>query len=410
MTFFFDPVTFIVQWVHGLLVGWGMPAETATTVLNALGAAILPLSAMLFTIFLIWLERKLLGRIQDRIGPNRLGPFGLFQPFADMAKIFIKEYINPIGFSWLPYNLAPVMAVASVLMLWTVIPLTVSVFGTDLNVGLLFLIGVGTFGFVAELMAGWASNNKYTLFGAFRSIAVLVAYEVPMVIILLLPVMLTGSLSMVDIVNAQDIWFIFLMPLAALIFLVTSIAESARSPFDLLEAESELVSGFNTEYSGLKFGMFYVADFLRAFTLSLVFATIFLGGWRGPFAEQYPILGMVYLIIKTSIFYFLGILIRGSMPRIRIDQMLDINWKYLTPLSLVLVIVSALIFKAIPAEMLWLRLIVSVAVNLGLYFVADKMLATGMKRAKRDVVKTNVPSQRIVIPEPAAVNDTGAQP
>lgn len=409
MAFISDPISFIVQWLHGLFVTWGMPAETATMVLNALGAAILPLSAMLFTIFLIWLERKLLGRIQDRIGPNRLGPWGLFQPFADMAKIFIKEYINPAGFSWLPYNLAPVLAVASVLGLWAVVPLTMTVFGTNLNVGILYLIGVGTFGFVAEMMAGWASNNKYTVLGAFRSIAILVAYEVPMVIILLIPVMITGSLSMVDIVNAQTIPFIVLTPLGTLIYFIASIAESARSPFDLLEAESELVSGFNTEYSGLKFGMFYVADFLRAFTLALIFATIFLGGWRGPFVEQFPILGMVYLIIKTSIFYFLGILIRGSMPRMRIDHMLDFNWKYLTPLALVLVILTAVIYKLIPDSLMLVRLAVLIAVNIALFIIADRTLAKGARRPIRRVITTNIPSATLTPPDAGTVQESGVQ-
>jgi len=390
MNFIADPINFIVNWLNGLLVSWGMAVETADFILRGLGAAIVPLGAMLFTIFLIWLERKLLGRIQDRIGPNRLGPWGLFQPFADMAKIFIKEYINPVGFSWVPFNLAPVLSVASVLMLWIVIPLMPTVFVTNLNVGLLYLVAVGTFGLLSELMAGWSSNNKYSLIGAFRAVAILVSYEVPMAMVLLIPVMFAGSFTMNEIVMAQNVWFIFLMPAAALIFFITSIAEMARSPFDLLEADSELVSGFNLEYSGLKFGMFYVADFLRAFSLSLIFATVFLGGWRGPFAEQYPILGIFYLLIKTSVFYFLGLLIRGSMPRLRIDHMLDINWKYLTPMALVLVILTAVINKLIPTDATILRVAILFSVNVAVFLIADRLVSKKIRQEPRKVIKTDM--------------------
>ncbi len=409
MNFIADPINFVAEWLSSLFVKWGMLAETADFILRALGAAIVPLGAMLFTIFLIWLERKLLGRIQDRIGPNRLGPWGLFQPFADMAKIFIKEYINPIGFSWVPFNLAPVLSVASVLMLWIVIPLMPTVFVTNLNVGLLYLVGVGTFGLLSELMAGWSSNNKYSLIGAFRAVAILVSYEVPMAMVLLIPVMFAGSFTLNEIVMAQDVWFIFLMPTAALIFFITSIAEMARSPFDLLEADSELVSGFNLEYSGLKFGMFYVADFLRAFSMSLIFATVFLGGWRGPFVEQYPILGIVYLLIKTSVFYFLGLLIRGSMPRLRIDHMLDINWKYLTPMALILVMLTAVVNKLIPADTTILRVAILFLMNVVVFLAADLMVSNKLKRVKREVIKTDMRKPAATSNEqPAASLDNGA--
>jgi NADH-quinone oxidoreductase subunit H len=338
-----DPIKLISDWLFAMMTGWGLPIEVAQFILVVLGAGIVCMLAMLFVIFLIWYERKLIGRIQDRFGPNRVGPYGLFQPIADMLKIFTKEYITPAGADVVPYNLAPVLAVASVLLIWAVIPFSMTVMGVDLSVGVIYIIGAGGLGLLSTLMAGYASNNKFALLGGFRAVALLVAYEVPMVISLLVPVMLAGSLGVHDIVSQQRIPYLVLAPVAALIFFITSVAESGRAPFDLIEAESEIVAGFNTEYSGLKFGMFFVAEFLHAFTISLLFATLFLGGWRGPFAEEIPLLGFVYLVIKTFIVYFLVILFRGSLPRFRIDQIMDLNWKVLTPLSLVALLLTALL-------------------------------------------------------------------
>ncbi len=338
-----DPVNYIATWLHRVLLGWGIAPMWADFILTLLGAATVALLAMLWVIFLIWYERKIIGRIQDRFGPNRVGPYGIFQPFADMLKIFTKEYITPIGADVVPYNLAPILSVASVLLIWAVIPFTITIMGVNLNVGLVLIVASGGLSAISVVLAGWSSNNKYALLGGFRAVAQLISYEVPMVVALLVPVMLSGSLGVNDIVKAQQIPFIFSAPIAALIFFVSSMAESGRSPFDLVEAESELVAGFNTEYSGLKFGMFYVAEFLHAFTISLLFSTLFLGGWRGPWAEQIPLLGFVYLVIKTFLVYFVVILFRGSLPRFRIDQMMNLNWKLLAPMSLVSLIVTMLV-------------------------------------------------------------------
>lgn len=340
-----DPVHFIAEWLRGILLGWGVVPAAVDVILTVLGAGIICLLAMLWVIFLIWYERKIIGRIQDRFGPNRVGPWGIFQPFADMLKIFTKEHITPVGADVVPFNLAPILSVASVLMVWAVIPFTMTIMGVNLNVGIIFIVASGGLSTLAIVLAGWGSNNKYALLGGFRAVAQLISYEVPMVVSLLVPVILAGSMGVNDIVAAQHIPFIITAPVAAFIFFITSIAESSRAPFDLLEAESEIVSGFNVEYSGLKFGMFYVAEFLHAFTISMLFSTIFLGGWRGPFAEQYPMLGFFYLVIKTFIVYFVVILFRGSLPRFRIDQMMDLNWKFLTPLSLATVMVTALVTK-----------------------------------------------------------------
>jgi len=358
-----DPVNFIAAWLRGVLTGWGMAPGAVDFILTLLGAGIVALLAMLWVIFLIWYERKIIGRIQDRFGPNRVGPWGIFQPFADMLKIFTKEYITPEGADVVPYNLAPVLSVGSVLLIWAVIPFTMSIMGVNLNVGLVLIIASGGLSAISVVLAGWSSNNKYAMLGGFRAVAQLISYEVPMVVSLLVVVMLSGSMGVNDIVKAQTIPFILTAPVAALIFFISSMAESGRSPFDLVEAESELVAGFNTEYSGLKFGMFYVAEFLHAFTISLLFSTLFLGGWRGPWAEQIPLLGFVYLVIKTFLVYFVVILFRGSLPRFRIDQMMNLNWKLLAPLSLVSLIVTTLIAQPL-AQTPWLQAVALLVANL----------------------------------------------
>jgi NADH-quinone oxidoreductase subunit H len=213
------------------------------------------------------------------------------------------------------------------------------------------------------MMAGWSSNNKYALIGAFRSVAQLVSYEVPMVLVLLVPVILASSMSLVGIVEAQaGMWFIVMAPVAALVYLVTSIAENGRAPFDLLEGESEIVAGFNIEYSALAFGMFFVAEFLHSFTIGAVVATLFLGGWRGPGAEAYPLLGFVYFLLKTLAIWFVIVWIRATLPRIRIDQMLGFSWKFLTPIALGILMLTALIDK-LAAAAGWNRTLVLVLAN-----------------------------------------------
>jgi NADH-quinone oxidoreductase subunit H len=322
-----------------------MSESLAYPLVNIAGAVVLPLLSLLWVIFLIWYERKLIGRIQDRFGPNRLGPWGLFQPFADMVKIFAKEYITPTGADKIPYNLAPILVVASVMFMWAVIPFTATTYGANINVGVLYIIAVGAIGELGIILAGYASNNKYSLLAGFRVVAQLISYEVPMVLSLLVPVLLSRSMGINTIIQNQQVWFIIIAPVAAIIFFYTSVAEVGRSPFDLAEAESEIVAGFNIEYSGLKFGMFYVGEFLHAFTASMVYTVLFLGGWQGPGAVEIPILGFFYFGIKTMIVYFVFILFRGSLPRFRIDQMMALNWKILTPIALVILSLTAIIEK-----------------------------------------------------------------
>ena len=345
MSFLSDPVIFINEWLQKLLISFGVPEGSAGQIVPTLGAVVLPLMAMLWVIFLIWYERKMIGRLQDRLGPNRLGPFGLFQPFADMAKIFTKEYITPAGADVVPYNLAPILAVGGILFMWAVVPFSVTVYGVDINVGILYIIAAGAVGSLGIIFAGYSSNNKYSMLAAFRVVAQLISYEIPMTLALLVPVLLARSMGMNSIVIAQPVWFIVLAPIPAFLFFISSVAEVGRAPFDLAEAESEIVAGFNIEYSGLKFGMFYVGEFLHAFTISLLFTAVFLGGWQGPWAQQIPILGFVYFAVKTMVVYFFVIMFRGSFPRFRIDQVMQLNWKIFTPIALAVVAAAAVIEK-----------------------------------------------------------------
>jgi NADH-quinone oxidoreductase subunit H len=332
----------------GLLQDIGFSRDLAVLIAKAVGVIVVAVFGLLWTLLGIWLERKWAARFQDRVGPNRVGPFGLIQTVADTIKILLKEDIMNKGVDRWVYNLAPILSVLSVTLIWAVVPFSAVWIGTDLNIGVLYLLAVGALGTVAVIMAGWGSNNKYALLSAFRAVAQLVSYEVPLVLALLVPVLLSGSMSTQEIVRQQHIWYVFAVPLTVLIFLISSQAEIGRGPFDLLEAESELVSGFHIEYSGMKFGMFYVAEFLHAFTVGVLAAILFLGGWRGPFAEDVAILGFFYLLIKSLFVYWLLVWARMTLPRLRIDHLLDFNWKFLVPVGLVNLLVVAFVWKLIP--------------------------------------------------------------
>lgn len=326
--------------------GWNPGLAQFVSIL--LGVVLVTLFPLVLVILLIWVERKVAARVQDRIGPNRVGPFGLLQNVADAIKLIIKEDITPAGADRLIYNAAPIVAVLSVTLIWAVIPFTPVHIGVDLNIGVLYFVAISSIGTLAIMMAGWSSNNKYALLGAFRVVAQLVSYEVPLVLALLVPVLIAGTMSMQEIVRAQiGMWFIVLAPLSAIIFYISNLAETGRAPFDLIEAESELVAGYNIEYSGMKFGLFMANEFMHAFTANLLFAVIFLGGWSGPLAEQVPLLGFVWLMLKTAVVYIPSLILRATIPRVRIDQMMAFNWKFLVPVSIVNVLVMAFLYKLV---------------------------------------------------------------
>ena len=342
-------------------------APWVTQLANVLGVTLIASFALLIVIFLIWEERKVIARIQDRIGPNRVGPYGLGQSFADIVKLLIKEQITPAGADKVAYNTAPILIVVMAVVMWAVMPFGPGVIGADLNIGIFFILAVSSVSVVAVLLAGWGSNNKYALLGAFRAVAQLVSYEVPMVIALIVPILLARSMSTVDIINAQTVPFFFMAPISMVIFFISALAETGRTPFDLLEAESEIIAGFHVEYSGMKFAMFQLAEFVGAYFMSCLVAVIYFGGWNVPiinlilrpfgvaidFAAMGPLgsfLGVMVFFLKSMVFYFMFIWIRGTLPRVRIDQILDFNWKFLVPISLVLILVVAILDKLIPAS------------------------------------------------------------
>lgn len=344
MEFWKDPLKLIADWLMGVFVSWGLPPQAAQIILAFLGVLLLVSLLMLLDIFLVWVERKTVARFQDRLGPNRLGPFGLIQPFADIIKLLIKEDTTPGGADRVVYNLAPILSMMSVLIIWAIVPLAPGIFGVDLNVGALYLIAAGAIGTLSIIMAGWSSNNKFALIGAFRQVAILVSFEIPMVATLLIPTIFAGTMGMNGIIEAQSTWFVLLSPLGALVFLIAAIAELGRAPFDMGEAESELVAGYNIEYSGMKFGMFYAGELLHAFTFGGFWAILFFGGYRFFGLEQvHPFLSVAVMIFKAMLGYWVIMWIKYTLMRIRIDHMLAFNWKFLTPLAFVLLMATALL-------------------------------------------------------------------
>jgi len=395
-----DLIKLIENWIKDLLLGWGAAENLAGFVLQILGSVLVVIICFVIVIALIWVERKLAGRIQDRFGPNRAGPFGIFQSFADIIKIFTKEYITPEGAEKGLFNIAPVLAMGSVLAIWAVFPFAINLIGADVHVGVLYILAVGAFGILAILMAGWSSNNRYALLGASRSVAMLISYEIPMVVSLLVPVLLAHSMKLSSIVLAQQPWwFILMAPTAALIFLISSMAEIGKAPFDLLEAESELVAGYHTEYSGMKFGMFYVAEFLHQYTVGALITIFFLGGWSGPLADQWPVLGVVYFYGKSFFVYLLISWIRLSLPRIRIDEMLNLNWKFLIPVSFINLVAVAIADRVMLDLDLaqWIYVLAMFLVNILILLVS--LSISGRKGTA--VERETFPPRPVAVPPPS---------
>ncbi len=337
----------IGDWWHALLQGAGLSSGWIVF-LDALVITLILLGLGLTSVlFAVWLERKLAARVQDRLGPNRVGPYGLVQTVADALKLLTKEDITPDNAERLSYNLAPGLAVFAVLMLLLVIPFGPGLIGADINVGVLYLVAMGSVGIMAILMAGWSSNNKYALLGGFRAVAQLLSYEIPMILSMSVPVLFAGTMSMEKLVEQQahGRWFGVVMPAAFFLYFLAALAENERTPFDLLEADSEIVAGYHIEYSGMKFAWFFLAFFLNTLILSAIATTLFLGGWRGPFVEQVPALGIFYFLAKSFVLVFAFMWIRATFPRLRIDQMMAFAWKVMVPTGLVLVLVAAVFVK-----------------------------------------------------------------
>lgn len=320
----------------------------------------------------VYLERKISAAIQNRIGPSRVGPYGILQPIADVIKLFFKEDVVPKQADKFFHGLAPTISLAIAVIVWAVIPfghyVNVPLFGEtkqvflgispDINIGVLFILAMTSVGVYGIALAGWSSNNKYSLLGGLRSAAQMISYELAMGLGVISVVLWTGSLSMNDIVIEQSAWGgwkwnIFIMPVAFIIFLISAFAETNRAPFDLPEAEPELVGGFNTEYSGMKFGMFFLAEYANMTLASAFIVILFLGGWNTPFPPELLglepgdlLLGLLQIVtffLKLGVLIFFFIWVRWSIPRFRYDQLMNLGWKVLLPLGLVNVLVYALL-------------------------------------------------------------------
>ncbi len=310
------------------------------------------------------LERRLLARLQARMGPNRAGyiPFprrgkrelkllgGIMQPAADAVKLFFKEDMTPAMVDRVVYNLAPMLAIIPAILILAVIPWAGPVFGypdyfaiaPGIDVGILFILAITSIGVYSIALAGWGSNSKYAVLGGIRASAQMISYELAMSLSVLPPLMLAGSMDLGVIVAKQaGGWYVLLSPFAAVIFVISVFAELQRSPFDLLEAEQELSSGYNVEYGGMRFGMFFMAEYMKMIAYSAIAAVLFFGGYRGPFIDQVPALGFVYMLIKIFIGLCVMVWVRASFPRLRYDQLMSFGWKVLLPISLLVFIVTA---------------------------------------------------------------------
>jgi len=301
---------------------------------------------LLIVAYMTLMERKVLGHMQVRFGPNRVGPFGLLQPVADGIKLFFKEDIVVPFANRIIYILAPAVIVITALVSFAVIPFgnSIKIMGqsidlvvADVNVGLLYLFAVSSLGVYGVVMGGWASNNKYSLLGSIRSSAQMISYELSLGLSIVGVLMIVGSLSLTKIVEAQSsVWFILCQPLGFIIFLISAVAECSRTPFDLTECENELVAGYQTEYSSMKFGLYYLGEYAHILVVSSLAVSLFLGGWQGPFLPP-----VIWFLIKVFAFIFFFIWIRATFPRFRYDQLMKFGWKVLFPLSLVNILVTA---------------------------------------------------------------------
>jgi NADH-quinone oxidoreductase subunit H len=292
-------------------------------------------------LFLIWMERKVAAHMQLRPGPMEVGPHGAIQTVADAVKLMGKELITPEEVDKPIYYLAPIVVFLPVLLTFLVIPFSQTWVIKDMNVGIVLILAFSTLTVLAILMAGWASNNKYSVFGALRSVAQNIAYEIPLLVTVMSIILMVGSFKLTDIVTAQGrYWFILLQPLAFILYIICATAETNRTPFDLPEAESELVAGFHTEYSGMRFALFFLAEYTNMFIVSAVAAVLFLGGWRGPILP-----GVVWFLIKVYALIFLIMWFRWTFPRVRFDQLVTFAWKILIPLSFVNLLLTALALK-----------------------------------------------------------------
>jgi NADH-quinone oxidoreductase subunit H len=338
------PLGELYTWAHGIWAGWGAPPFLLDLIFQIIIGVAVALVVVLNALWIIYYDRKLSALMQIRKGPNRVGPLGLLQTIADTVKLMIKEDINPKAIDVLSFWVAPLIIFVPTFAVFLVLPFGKGLIPADLNIGILYVIAITGLTVIGILAAGWGSNNKYSLIGGLRSAAQIVSYEIPMMLVILSVVLLSGSMKMSDIVAAQANykWFVIPQIIGFIVFLIVGNAEINRAPFDLPEAESELVAGFNTEYSAMKFAFFYLAEYTNLFLTSAIGATLFLGGWEGPFLPP-----IVWFFIKTYFVVTILMWIRWTFPRIRVDHLMEFSWKYMLPIALLNLVITAIVIKLV---------------------------------------------------------------
>jgi NADH-quinone oxidoreductase subunit H len=330
--------------------------------------------------YLTWYERRFLARIQVRIGPNRAGPQGLMQWMADAVKLIFKEELTPANVYKLVFFFAPIVTMVPSIVIAAIIPWgtsfqlggrTIHLYLADINVGVIYLMSIASIAVYGIVLAGWSSNNKYAMMGGLRSTAQMISYELTLGLMFVTAILMGNSMSLVDIVEAQKgMWFAAIQPVGYLLFFIATLAEVNRHPFDMPEAEQELTAGYHTEYSGMKFALFFMAEYQKMIVVSMIGATLFLGGYLGPFVDQVPLLGPLYLFIKVIILLGIMIWVRASWPRIRYDRLMSLGWKILIPLSLAVVFITAVgILLAEMYNPLWIWIVLPVSLLVGLIAV-----------------------------------------
>jgi NADH-quinone oxidoreductase subunit H len=325
------------DWISWLQ-SFNLPSSVIVFLDSIVGITLILLFVFPVVMLFIWIERRFIARFQLRPGPNRCGPLGLLQPVADAVKILVKELIMPAKGDKLVHWIAPIIMFVAAFMVFAVFPIGSGVRGAfaDLNIGILYVVAVSSLAVIGIFMAGWGSNNKYSLIGAVRGVAQLISYEVPMVLSIVGVVLIVGSLQMGEIVGRQTIPFILLQPLGFLIYFIGAITELNRSPMDMIEADSEIVAGYFTEYSGMKFAMFYLAEYINTLAIAIIVATLFLSGWKGPFLPFW-----FWFVLKVVAVFMFILWMRATLVRLRIDQVMALSWKFLLPVALVNVFITA---------------------------------------------------------------------
>lgn len=331
----------ISNWIKGLISILGIPHFIEGIIMSVVYFIAIVAFVLFNAMYLIYLERKFCGYLQQRLGPNRFGPRGLFQSFADVVKLLGKEDIIPAKADRIVFVMASLLVMVPALLIYAVLPFGKNMIAVDLNLGLFYFLAISGTASIPILMAGWGSNNKYSLLGGMRVVAQMISYEIPMIFSLLGVVMISGSLNLTEIIAEQNkVWFIFLQPIAFIIYFIAATAELNRGPFDLPEGEQEIVAGPFTEYSGMRYALFYLAEYTNMFATSALTVTLFLGGPSGPVLPSW-----IWFILKTYVIVLLFMLVRWTFPRFRLDHMMSLNWKYLIPISLMNILATGIGIK-----------------------------------------------------------------